>query len=546
MSGIVEILGEKKFSGSTNTSLSTRVLFEENSKIRYDNNMFFSINQETQYGSEKETSNIYRVYGKLNPIFNFKTKYSTNNGINIKKLELNNNNWYFAILKPTRYDVGTDINGNTLYSKGIREIKKTIDNNTILDIDLRNGLPGKSYINSKEDNLFGIVFLMGHNFVIGDKIYITSIKNNTPPTGIYNIKRVLNNIIFIDFPALIIGNELGGNSIIDEASILINEPSSTSGTSVTISNIETNTDDILNLINERPSISQTLQPDLYVSKLLNKEKLQYYIKTLEVVDVINNIDDCGFSINAYNEQIKTFTTQNDINLDNAFDNVNEPLTNLYFGIIKKYDANSIEFTDLESHFNTFIDSLAVNDGLELLSNVKNTPNIVLKKGDIFYHSLCEYSQEDLTETELQHINHRFIYNNLIFNYNPFSKLVIKLKSSYIEDADINNQIPSYSVYSRQRDKYIWRDILSIGVSDEDGNVINHPYLNGAYYVYANINFFLKTEKNKTPKYNLNVNDLNNSGNSDVSEINNILNQIVDEVGVLERIKPFSNFKDQKC
>ena len=40
MSEIVEILGEKKFSGAKNIELKTRVIFEETKKLQYENNLF--------------------------------------------------------------------------------------------------------------------------------------------------------------------------------------------------------------------------------------------------------------------------------------------------------------------------------------------------------------------------------------------------------------------------------------------------------------------------------------------------------------------------
>ena len=57
------------------------------------------------------------------------------------------------------------------------------------------------------------------------------------------------------------------------------------------------------------------------------------------------------------------------------------------------------------------------------------------------------------------------------SYHDYPKL--KLKSTYIEDSDTTQSTPNYAIHSRQRDKYIWRDIFDIGVSDENGNKILH-------------------------------------------------------------------------
>ena len=56
-----------------------------------------------------------------------------------------------------------------------------------------------------------------------------------------------------------------------------------------------------------------------------------------------------------------------------------------------------------------------------------------------------------------------------------NKINLKLKSTYIEDSDTTQSTPNYAIHSRQRDKYIWRDIFDIGVSDENGNKIDFTF-----------------------------------------------------------------------
>lgn len=548
MSQIVEILGEKKFSGSVNRSLVTRVLFEETNKLKYENNSFYTVNRSIQYNLEREQSNNYRIYGKVNPIIN--TNINTQLTINLDKLSFNDNNWSILILKSKRYETAIDSNNNPIYSKGVKEVIKTQGNNTILNINLKDGLPGKAYLSSKEDNLYGIIFMCGHNFVLGDTVYITSNKPNTPPTGLYQVKRVLNNIIYIDFPAVTINTNV---SIDSDTSTLANttigltnitDTQTTPNQSNIVSGIVFDDANFTNLTEEYPSINPKLNPDFHVAKIVDKEKLQYYIKTLEVIDIINDFDDCAFSINAYNNQIKSFVTTKDINLTNDFNNLSEPTTELYLAFVKKYDSSLSNFSNLESHFEMFIDTLAPNDGLEILTDIINTPNRPIRVGDLYYHSLCEYTHENLNEIEITKIYHRFIHGGVSFHYNPFIKKTLKLKSSYIEDGDIINQPPNYAVYSRQRDKHIWRDILNVGVSDENGDIIDYPFLNGGHYVYIDVNFFVKTEKNKTKKHILNTNDLNNiSGNVINSELQDVIRSITNENDI---IKPFNNFRDQIC
>ena len=42
-------------------------------------------------------------------------------------------------------------------------------------------------------------------------------------------------------------------------------------------------------------------------------------------------------------------------------------------------------------------------------------------------------------------------------------------------------------------RYLWRDLLDIGVVDINKPVLNYPFLNGAHYIYQNYDFSLKRQ-----------------------------------------------------
>jgi hypothetical protein len=123
MSEIIEILGEKKFVGSKNKELKSRIVFEETKKMRYENNLFFDISQQTQYINEKINSNNFRIYGKVNPIMNFLVHQKTVGGkdflveVNKDLFNMNLNNWSIVILKSKRFESNVDVNGNQKYIK---------------------------------------------------------------------------------------------------------------------------------------------------------------------------------------------------------------------------------------------------------------------------------------------------------------------------------------------------------------------------------------------------------------------------------------------
>ena len=110
MSDIVEILGEKKFIGSKRKELKTRVVFEENKKIQYEHNLFYDISQQTQYITEKNESNKFRIYGKINPIINFNVHQKLTNNtdrlieIDNNLFDMNLNNWTIVVLKSKRFE----------------------------------------------------------------------------------------------------------------------------------------------------------------------------------------------------------------------------------------------------------------------------------------------------------------------------------------------------------------------------------------------------------------------------------------------------------
>jgi hypothetical protein len=137
---------------------------------------------------------------------------------------------------------------------------------------------------------------------------------------------------------------------------------------------------------------------------------------------------------------------------------------------------------------------------------------------------------------------------VLFKYVPFKKIDLKLKSTYIEDSASSSFIPKYAVYSRKTDKYIWRDILDLGVSDDNGVVLDYPFLNGSRYLYERVIFNVLTEKNKTKKYKLNVNDISNidSLNSVDDYTRDIVDDLFGDNNDNKLDDPFKTYTDEKC
>lgn len=550
MSEIIEVLGEKKFFGSRNNELKTRVVFEENKKTRYENNLFFDISQQDQYINEKTQSSLFRIHGKINPIFNLDLyKKSTRNQdapveINKNLFEFNLDNWSIVILKSKQIESSVNINGKQLYSKGVKVLDYQTDtNDTIVDLDLRKGLPGRYYVSKINTDNLCIFLPLNHNLKIGDRVKIDSLDVSLLDSGLYEIVDTVNNMIYINATPIkttlnesfVFNKGVVSKSVYDFIDVRKNnELILEERNKQVIDNLVYNLTEVNEIINTNRAKVQTLiRPDFYITKILENELLEYYVKTLEVINIIDNLDQCAFSINNFNQPYYNFFVNGDIDIQNFLNNKNEPITDIYIGVIKKSTPTGIDsISTIESHFGNYIENVENGYGLERHKN-----NI--KIGDVFLHSICENTTENLEETEISFIKHRFIHRNILFNYNPFTKINLKIKSPYIEDNDVNENIPNYAIYSRQREKYIWRDIFDVGVSDEDGNVIDFPFTNGAFYVYSDINLYLTPETMFTRKYVLN-------GDTFTNEFEKLFGNINLNENESSGIKPYIKFIDTTC
>jgi hypothetical protein len=123
----------------------------------------------------------------------------------------------------------------------------------------------------------------------------------------------------------------------------------------------------------------------------------------------------------------------------------------------------------------------------------------------FYGDICEYSKFEAQETILQKVMHRFntvdreatisktITNGIIggprnegYIYYPHQAMKIRQFSNYVEQGDNSTTgIPEYAE-DLGDGRYLWRDLLSIGISDGQGEILDYPFLNGSHYLYQNI------------------------------------------------------------
>lgn len=554
MSNIVEVLGSKKFSGSKNETLKTRLILEQPAKVRDEYNLFTNISQDDQFVKEKNENDKYKIYGTVSPVIS-KKAFFRGTKLNVDKnvLDFTPDNWSMVLCKPVKHvnDKGKKKYVITYTDENKKDLSYTLD--------LSTGLPASLIYPSIKTGPQNASFLMnyGHNFNVGDQVYIRS-NDSRIKTDLYFITNVNGKNITIDFKLNI--KTLFYNDIAESKNIFTLSPAAALApagpeenkfTGV-IKNVQTtnNDNDLINLLKaERPTPYRLFSSNFSISKVVDNEVLEYYVKQAQVVQVLNTFDQCGFSLNLFNEPLYNFYFENDFNISGLLDNKNEPITNCYVGIIKNGSTSDKLFSTVESNFEPLIEYTNPGEGISRIADASTTT--ISDKPDInrvFDVGIYEYSAENLTEELISPVHHCFIHNYVLFKYVPFQQLDLKLKSSYIEDSTTNAFIPKYAVYSRKTDKYIWRDILDLGISDNDGVVLDYPFLNGSRYAYQRLVFNVLTEKNKTKKYKLNVNDISNidSLNSVDDYTRDIVNDLFGNNNDDNLDDPFKTYSDIKC
>jgi hypothetical protein len=271
---------------------------------------------------------------------------------------------------------------------------------------------------------------------------------------------------------------------------------------------------------------------------------RYYLRLFKKITTVNtNINNgivedddyeiyqAAFSNTIFNDEVCQFVFNEDIDVGNIRDNLGRPISEMFLTIVKTRDnnfstpiqagldcglVNGIIVTNTQ---NPIPDVRQLRDGPVGLTNYNDspiplTPNVNFND-DIFYGDIVEYNDYELIENVLGVVGHRFNTEDRIsdgiqlglgclinsnsakciagprhegYFYYPHHRIKIRDFSTYIEQGNANTiGIPDYAL-DLGDGRWLWRDLLDIGVNDGQEETLNYPFLNGAHYMYQNFCF----------------------------------------------------------
>jgi hypothetical protein len=249
-----------------------------------------------------------------------------------------------------------------------------------------------------------------------------------------------------------------------------------------------------------------------MKRMVNGQESEYYLrvfKKLLQTDGDYEMYQLAFSNNVFNDPNYQFIINEDIDIDGLVDNLGRPLSELYLTMIKTNSGGMFHKTqsglDLEFIGGNINNDLSNIRQITYDTNTSKTPlenNIMLINNE-YYGDVVEYNKFELREKILSDVLHRFNTtnreitnsNNIVsgprregYLYKPHHLIKIREFSLYIEQGDTNTiGIPNYAE-DLGDGRWLWRDLLDIGVYDGEGDFLDYPFTNGVHYIHQNFCF----------------------------------------------------------
>jgi hypothetical protein len=268
----------------------------------------------------------------------------------------------------------------------------------------------------------------------------------------------------------------------------------------------------------------------YFTRWVDDKESKYYVRVFSALttdEIEYDIYPTAYEKTYYGDQVVSYNFKDDIDVNGLRDNLGRPLSEVFLTIIKKkQDADPTSLNDIywDSQQTTSTEFWSDKVGGFITSNetinynirAVNDPNYnqiyyttgVTENDSKYVGDIVEYNENELYEKVLEDVYHRLntvyreengLYEGYI--YKPHNRIKIRDYSGYIEYGDPAKvaNIPDYAtieysgVTSASTIVYKWRDLLDIGVFDEQGFGVDYPFVSGAHYLYVNSRYYYRRQ-----------------------------------------------------
>jgi len=556
------VLGSLRYATSTNKGVWIQPPLMRSSREYVEGDRTILVDQQTIFDNERQTSDIFRIAGKITNIIDnqlsgktsyepFKNNLYYTNAIQNATISLNNPNTYwegypqyneFAISRNEGIDGHIPfVNKSSTTYNWAFYLTYPYSSTTTQNM---------SYTNQR--------FNVTNNFVCGDGIPYVLTTGSTNGNGlVYFYCGCDHNLKVNDYVEL--STPIDGKTIFVVYSL-------GDGTYGSDSNVFT----IFNLKFPDSDV-QTGNKGTFkrITDISNsgETKSIYYVRLHKVIKTPKdcNISKAGFENNPFSVKKKfeykqltpnqtertsvkdgtqtfTFTFDSDVRISDLKDNNNKPVTELTFTIINRgymgwfnkpyINDNGIQTgIDIGWEFNFLNSGIDIWWSKNLTSNKDNIPvgvynynnngfyyNQYLNEGDIIKGDFCEFNYKEQREYVLSKMVHKYSFNDTYFVdesdpnlpsgylYNPHHSIKIREFSDYLEQGskEMVDNVPGYAWFSENDDLWYWRDLYSYGYIDNDGIGVDYPFINGSHYPFSSV-LFLQYPINRN--ININANNM---------------------------------------
>lgn len=537
-------LNSTKFKGASNTDSYFNVNLESKNKLLPPGEISRTVNTGDIFDKERDESKVYRIIQTLSPLFtNVLFNLSGDKGPNNYFININN----IDGTKPYGYQT---FDGYIFKNNAFDTSIPTLTYLQSLDKNLKeqNGWFGFYNPDVQKGEICNFYDLepTRDRFDLNSSLIIRNWELTiTYPYKSENTHHLVNNGLLITTAELVevggvdmvaLGSAVPHNLIVGDTVRLTNMPNSNMNGDFNVISLGFNSENFETFFVVDMGVNNAVLGNLFTSGRLKRlyygNEVTYYFRKFKKIksfetqsDITKYGYDCyplAFSQTIYGDQTYQVTFNDDIDVSDLVDNLGRPLSELYLTVIKTDSdglfTKTISGLDLEDYLGNVgtqtIDQRNVSNirkmhtispPLALFnSHIPLENNVDINDSD-YYGDICEYNKFEVKETILIKVMHRFNTldretttlvpvtglnikgpRNEGYIYNPHFLIKIRQFSNYTEQSEINTVgIPEYAE-NLGDGRYLWRDLLSIGINDGQDETLDYPFLNGRHYLHQNI------------------------------------------------------------